>query len=104
MVTGHEQLRRRTTAVSMENLAACARYATSTASRSFSTPRFAENAWFIKQREAEFADWTPKRIAQAMFRLADGCTMSAKEGRPRQHRRLPGAERRRVGRSARGRC
>jgi len=41
--------------------------------------RFAQHAWFIKQREPEFADWTPKAIAQAMFALADGCTMSAKK-------------------------
>jgi len=39
--------------------------------------RFAENAWFIKQREAGYQDWTPKQVAQKMFSLADGCTFSA---------------------------
>jgi tryptophanase len=41
--------------------------------------RFAENAWFIGQREAEFQDWTPEQIAQKMFSYADGCTFSAKK-------------------------
>jgi tryptophanase len=41
--------------------------------------RFAENAWFIGQREPEFRDCLPKQIAQKMFSYADGCTFSAKK-------------------------
>jgi tryptophanase len=41
--------------------------------------RFAENAMFIKLREPGQAQRTVKAIAQELFSLADGCTMSGKK-------------------------
>ena len=41
--------------------------------------RFAENAYFIQQREKGQADRSIAEIVHDMFELADGCTMSAKK-------------------------
>jgi tryptophanase len=41
--------------------------------------RFAENAWFIKRREAGQGDRAVREIAADVFACADGCMMSAKK-------------------------
>ena len=41
--------------------------------------RFAENAWFIKQRESGFKDQSPSEIAGRIFDQADMCFVSAKK-------------------------
>jgi tyrosine phenol-lyase len=45
----------------------------------FDACRFAENAYFCKQRDPECARLSIEQIANAFFALGDGCTMSAKK-------------------------
>lgn len=66
--------------VSMENLRGVRRIADKYGKPVFfDSARFAENAYFIKMREAGFRDATIKEICREMFSLADGMTMSAKK-------------------------
>jgi tryptophanase len=66
--------------VSLENVRG-----TSEVCRRFGVPliidacRFAENAWFIKQREKGQEDRSVADIVREVFSLSDGCTMSAKK-------------------------
>jgi tyrosine phenol-lyase len=59
--------------------------ATSELCRRFGVPliidacRFAENAWFVKQREPGQSGRTVREIVAEIFSLSDGCTMSAKK-------------------------
>ncbi|HSW34985.1 MAG TPA: tryptophanase [Candidatus Limnocylindrales bacterium] len=41
--------------------------------------RFAENCYFIKQRDAKYHSQSIRKIAREMFSYADGCTMSSKK-------------------------
>jgi tryptophanase len=66
--------------VSLENLRAVRRICTKHKLPFFlDACRFAENAWFIKQREPGQQDRGVREIVHEMFDLADGATISAKK-------------------------
>jgi tyrosine phenol-lyase len=66
--------------VSMKNIeetrAVCDRYGIPLF---FDACRFAENCYFIKEREPGYGDWSIQDIARKLFSFGEGCTMSAKK-------------------------
>jgi tryptophanase len=66
--------------VSMENLRGVRMLADKYGIKFFiDSARFAENAWFIKSREAGYSNKSIREIVLEMFSYADGMTMSAKK-------------------------
>lgn len=66
--------------VSMENLREVSEVARSCKIPFFlDAARFAENAYFIKEREPAYQKKSIPEIVREMFALADGCTLSAKK-------------------------
>jgi tryptophanase len=66
--------------VSMENIKAVSKLCKSFGIKMlFDSARYAENCYFIKEREAAYKDIEIKAIAKEMFSYGDGMTMSAKK-------------------------
>lgn len=66
--------------VSMENIKAVSKACRENGIALFiDACRFAENCYFIKQREKGFEKMSVPEIARELFSYADGCTMSAKK-------------------------
>jgi tryptophanase len=45
----------------------------------FDAARFAENSWFLQQKDPDAAGRTVRQIARMMFNIGDGCLVSAKK-------------------------